>query len=152
MIFWKCSKKKLKRKALLRPLYERPSCQFAKMIFHWRIILAKYKLGHSYTFWTMPILIFSPVSNFGDQSLPCLTLVWNSWRFFMVGELVSKRNRWCCWIALAWSFGSKKGLVRSKKLIAKLMSICSKFNSKSPQVWFKVKLCCKISSCYKESS
>ena len=77
-------------------------------------------------------------------TLPCLTLVWNSWRFFMVGELVSKRNRWCCWMALAWSFGSKKGLVRSKKFIAKLMSICSKCNSKSPQVWFKVKLCCKI--------
>ena len=28
---------------------------------NWRIILAKYQLGHSYTFWTMPILIFSPV-------------------------------------------------------------------------------------------
>ena len=26
-----------------------------------RINLAKYQLGHSYTFWTMPILIFSPV-------------------------------------------------------------------------------------------
>ena len=27
----------------------------------WRIILAKYQVGHSYNFWTMPILIFSPV-------------------------------------------------------------------------------------------
>ena len=27
----------------------------------WRIILGKYQPGHSYTFWTMPILIFSPV-------------------------------------------------------------------------------------------
>ena len=29
----------------------------------------KGQLGHSYTFLTMPILILSPVSNFGDQSL-----------------------------------------------------------------------------------
>ena len=27
---------------------------------NWRIILAKYQLGDSYTFWTMSILIFSP--------------------------------------------------------------------------------------------
>ena len=26
-----------------------------------RIILSKYQLGHSFTFWTMPILMFSPV-------------------------------------------------------------------------------------------
>ena len=40
---------------------------------NWRIILAKEQLGHSYTFWTMPTMILSPVSNFGDQSL---CLIW----------------------------------------------------------------------------
>ena len=34
------------------------------------IILVKGQLGHFYTFCTMPILIFCPVANFGDQSLP----------------------------------------------------------------------------------
>ena len=33
------------------------------------IILTKEEAGHSYTFWSMPIMIFGPVSNFGDQSL-----------------------------------------------------------------------------------
>ena len=34
------------------------------------IILAKGQIGYSYTFWTtLSIMIFSPVSNFGDQSL-----------------------------------------------------------------------------------
>ena len=33
------------------------------------IILAKEQPGHSYTFWTMPILIFSPFANFGKHSL-----------------------------------------------------------------------------------
>ena len=33
------------------------------------IILTEEEAGHSYTFWTMPIMIFSPASNFGDQSL-----------------------------------------------------------------------------------
>ena len=33
------------------------------------IILAKGQLGHSYTFSTMPIMIFSTVSNFGDRTL-----------------------------------------------------------------------------------
>ena len=28
---------------------------------NWRIILAKDQIGHSYTFWTMPVSIFSPV-------------------------------------------------------------------------------------------
>ena len=40
-----------------------------KWFSHGGIILAKGQLGHSYTFWTMPIMIFSPVSNFGNQSL-----------------------------------------------------------------------------------
>ena len=31
--------------------------------------------SHSYTFWTMPIMIFSPVSNFGDQSLGKFLLI-----------------------------------------------------------------------------
>ena len=33
-----------------------------------RIILAKGQLDHFYTFWTMPIMIFSPVANFGNPS------------------------------------------------------------------------------------
>ena len=45
-------------------------------------------VGHSYTFWTMPIMIFSPVSNFGDQSL------------FTVNERV---NSYCNHATL-WSF------------------------------------------------
>ena len=33
------------------------------------IIFAKVQLGHSYTFGTMPIMLFSPVANFGDHPL-----------------------------------------------------------------------------------
>ena len=36
----------------------------------WRIILAKYQLGHQYTFWTLPILIFSPVQIIMRHPLP----------------------------------------------------------------------------------
>ena len=38
------------------------------------INLAKGQLGHYYTFWTMPITIFSPVSNLSDQS-QCIFLI-----------------------------------------------------------------------------
>ena len=40
-----------------------------KWITHEVIILTKGQLGHSYTFSTMPIMIFSTVSNFGDRTL-----------------------------------------------------------------------------------
>ena len=33
------------------------------------ILLAKGQLDHSYTFWTMPIMIFSSVANFGNHPL-----------------------------------------------------------------------------------
>ena len=42
-----------------------------KWFTHGGITLAKGQLGYSYTFWTRPILIFSPVANFGQQSLYC---------------------------------------------------------------------------------
>ena len=38
------------------------------------IILAKEQLGHSYTFWTMSIMISSPVTNFGHHPLGNLGL------------------------------------------------------------------------------
>ena len=42
----------------------------AKMMYSfWK----KGQPGHSYTFWIMPIMIFSLVANFGDQSLVFLT-------------------------------------------------------------------------------
>ena len=41
-----------------------------KWFSHGGITLAKQKLRHPYSFWTMTILIFSPVANFGQQSLP----------------------------------------------------------------------------------
>ena len=41
----------------------------AKKIPHWRIIWAKGQFDHSYTFLTMPILIFSPGANFGHHPL-----------------------------------------------------------------------------------
>ena len=34
-----------------------------------RIILTKFQVGHSYTFWTMPNMIHSPVANFGHHPL-----------------------------------------------------------------------------------
>ena len=49
-------------------LYEWPGCSFAKMMNSWG------QFGHSYTFWTMAIMIFCPVSNFADQSLE------NNWK------------------------------------------------------------------------
>ena len=42
---------------------------------HEWIILAKEQSGHSHIFWSMPIITFSPVSNFGDQSLD--TYLWH---------------------------------------------------------------------------
>ena len=39
------------------------------MIPLWVHHFEKKEAGHSYTFWTAPIMIFSPVSNVGDQSL-----------------------------------------------------------------------------------
>ena len=42
---------------------------FSKWVSHWGIILAKGQLDHSYTFWTMSILIFSPLTNFGDHPI-----------------------------------------------------------------------------------
>ena len=42
-----------------------------KWFFHWGIILAKGQLGHSYTFWTMPILILSPVQIIMRHPLTC---------------------------------------------------------------------------------
>ena len=46
---------------IVQKVYEWPNWSFAKMILQSGIILAKEQLDHSYTFWTMPILIFSPV-------------------------------------------------------------------------------------------
>ena len=54
---------------IVQKVYEWPGCYFAKMILLWGIIWAKGQLDHSYTFWAMPIMIFSPVANYGDQSL-----------------------------------------------------------------------------------
>ena len=36
---------------------------------NWRIILVKEQVDHSYTFWTMPIMIFSPGANFCNHPL-----------------------------------------------------------------------------------
>ena len=48
-------------------------------------ILAKERFGHSDTFWAMPIMIFSPVANFGDQSLIFNSkkkqILWHFWLF-----------------------------------------------------------------------
>ena len=50
------------------------------------IILAKGQLGHSCAFWKMPIMIFSLVSNFGDQSL-----VW--WKFWSSTNISKEYRR-----------------------------------------------------------
>ena len=44
---------------------------------NWRIILVKGQFDHSYTFWTMPILIFNPGANFGHHSLHTLHIFSN---------------------------------------------------------------------------
>ena len=43
-------------------------CQNGSLM-RYLITLTKGQLGHPYTFWTIPILIFSPVANFEQQSL-----------------------------------------------------------------------------------
>ena len=56
----------------------------SKLPHNWRIILTKEQLGHSYIFWTMPILIFCQFANFGNQSL-----LWFLWRICMtIGKLM----------------------------------------------------------------
>ena len=60
---------------IVQKVFEWSSCPFAKKIPHWRIILAKRQFDHWYTFWTMPILIFSPGANFGHHPLK-ITYVW----------------------------------------------------------------------------
>ena len=40
-----------------------------KWLTHGVVDFGKRTFGYSYTFWAMPILIFSPVANFGQQSL-----------------------------------------------------------------------------------
>ena len=42
-------------------VYELWNCSFAKILPWWTIILAKEQFHNSYTFWVMPISIFSPV-------------------------------------------------------------------------------------------
>ena len=45
-----------------------------------RIILAKGQLDHSYTFWTMPIMIFSPVYFFfGTPSISMVARIYLQW-------------------------------------------------------------------------
>ena len=46
---------------IVQKVYEWPGCSFNKWFSHRGIILAKGQLDNSYTFWTMSILIFSPV-------------------------------------------------------------------------------------------
>ena len=60
-----------------------------KWLTHGGITLAKGQLGHFYTFWTMPILIFSPVPNFGQQSI---VLTWNILFLMPTGKLHPNRN------------------------------------------------------------
>ena len=48
---------------------------FSKWPHNWRIILAKEQLGHSFIFWTMPVLIFCQFANFGNQSLVSRTFM-----------------------------------------------------------------------------
>ena len=42
---------------------------------HGGILLAKGQLDPSYTFWTRPIMIFSPVANFGNHPLGFLDIL-----------------------------------------------------------------------------
>ena len=61
-----------------------------KWYTHGGITLAKGQLGHSYTFWTIPVMIFSPVSNFGDQSLVIWghsITTWTKFRLFLTTYL-----------------------------------------------------------------
>ena len=50
-------------------IYEWLDCSFAKMTYSKGDHLAKGQLGHSYKFLTKPIMILSPVANFGDHPL-----------------------------------------------------------------------------------
>ena len=55
------------------------------------IILSKGQLDHLYTFWTMPIIIFSPGANFGNHPLLCcFPKCW-----FFVQWRTSRRNETC---------------------------------------------------------
>ena len=69
-----------------------------KWFTHRGITLAKGQLGHTYTFWTMPILIFSSVANFGQQSLLPLSIV-KTWKVFPLGTyrgfFLSHFNQFC---------------------------------------------------------
>ena len=58
MIIWTGLNMKI---GIVQKVYEWPSWYFAKMILQSGYDFGKMQLDHSYTFWTMPILIFSPV-------------------------------------------------------------------------------------------
>ena len=76
---------------IVKKVLEWPSCPFAKMMYSY--------LGGSfwqkdslvrYTFWTIPVIIFSPVSNFGDQSLVIWgysITTWTKFRLFLTTYL-----------------------------------------------------------------
>ena len=72
----------------------------SKWPHNWRIILAKEQLGHSYIFWTMPILIFCQFANFGNQSLPCWRLSWRIACIWTQFELCSWFEDNWCWFCL----------------------------------------------------
>ena len=60
------------------------------------IILAKGQLDHSYTFWTMPIMIFSPVANLMHHPLECAGQ--NLFRKSVLISLI--QNYWMNWVHL----------------------------------------------------
>ena len=70
-------------------IYEWPDVLLLKWCTLRGIILAKWQLSHSYTFWTMSkpiIVIFSPVANFGDHPLH-MPLQLLSRRTFFLGTI-----------------------------------------------------------------
>ena len=63
---------------------------------NWGIILAKGQFDHSYTFWTMPILIFSLGANFGHHPLVYILLEYitvDICRFVLERWLITIRTR-----------------------------------------------------------
>ena len=64
----------------LSPSPRDPAVLSPKWFSHGRIILAKYQPCHSYTFWTMTIMIFSSVYFFSGHTLgTCLIMFYKIW-------------------------------------------------------------------------
>ena len=107
--------------------YEWSSCPFVKMIFQWGIILAKGQFDQSYTFWTMSILIFSPVYLLLRHPLCTLTGTYCNSVLDKIYRILKKGQRIfmvaCLTLFLVKLLNTKKTLDEKNTYVIKLQKV-----------------------------